>query len=332
MPKKKTTKASDVHQPDDKLFKAAMSRKESVESYLETFHPEVAQTLDFKTLKSVNETFLSSSLKTFAADIIWKCRLKNSKKETYISFLWEHKMQKEKNYSIQLGLYIFMYLNRLVNIEKKPIQPILPLLFYNGKDAKWKPPTLHQLFADLPGFESIKQYIPYFEPLFVNLTGTSESTIQKIAFSFLKSSFLSMFWIRDENLLIKKISFIFETDDEIGATQLVAYIAQKMNRPPLELKQILEKSDIPNKKLIMSTYDQMMEPLIKEIEEKEKFILFEKEKAFFEKLKMIKEMSKEGFSIEVIARLHKVEQKYVKAVLNEKIKSMEDSEKFKQKK
>lgn len=314
-----------IHKADDRLFKAAMSRKESVISYLKTFHWEIAKTLDLEALRPVNDSFLSPNLRTFSADIIWKCRLKNSKKETNISFLWEHKMQENNNYSIQVGTYIFLFWHKLVITDGKPLEPILPLLFYNGKASHWRPPTIHQLFADFDGFDNMKQFLPEFEPLFVNLTGTAEETIREIEFGFLKSAFFAMFWGTDEDLLVKKFSVIFESDsDDIAIHQLILYIISKTNKSKETLSEIFKKIDSPIKKEIMSTYDQIV---AETAEWKQKAQTFEKKiQTFQQELKSIEKriiiailnLHKEKFNAEKIAVLLAQSPDFVKEVIGKK--------------
>jgi len=248
---KKTKKSKDVHQPDDKFFKEVMLRKDSVREYLTRFHPEIATLVDLKTLKLSKDSFLSPDLETFTSDIIWKCRFKNSKEETFLSFLWEHKMQEHKNYAIQVGLYIFLYLHRRVNIDKKPIEPILPLLFYHGQSSNWQPPTIHELFASMKGFQFIKKYIPNFEPLFLNLSKKSKDEIAAIEGDFLRSAFYAFSMRHNSDLLLENISVIFDIDaDNFEKHPLFVYVFSVIKKPKNEIIQQLKKSDFKNKNIV----------------------------------------------------------------------------------
>ena len=247
-------KPKEVHQPDDKFFKEVMLRKASVREYLSHFHPKVAKLVDLRTLKLSKESFISPDLATFTSDIVWKAKLKNSDKEAYLSFLWEHKMQEHIYYAIQAGLYIFLFLHRKVNIDKKPPEPILPLLFYHGKKNDWKPPTVHELFANMPGFELIKKHIPDFEPLFLNLARKPKEEIASIQGDFLRSALYAFSMRHDSDLLLDNISVIFDLEaDEFERHPLFVYVFSVINKPKKEIIKKLKEIDFKNKNTVMNT-------------------------------------------------------------------------------
>ena len=122
-----------------------MSKITSAKAYLEYFSPEVSKTLDLDTLIHVNETFVDEQLDLFQSDIIYRCKLKESEDEIYISFIWEHKSSPETYVSIQVGLYILLAMYKMSKEKGRKLEIIIPFLFYNGAQ-NWKPKTIHDLY------------------------------------------------------------------------------------------------------------------------------------------------------------------------------------------
>ena len=131
--KKKNT-PKEVYQPDDRFFRKVMSDVENAKAHLETFYKEIAAIADLDTLAQETDEFIRSNLKIFRSDIIYRCRLKNKEDHFYFSLIWEHKSQPEEEVAIQVGLYIFEFLYKLSKAKDRKIEPILPLIFYNGKE------------------------------------------------------------------------------------------------------------------------------------------------------------------------------------------------------
>jgi len=158
-----------IQHPDDKLFKKVMEDKANAKAYLEEFYPELAKNLDLDRLQIQSESFLTPQFSAFKSDIIYRCPFKDS--DEYIQYallLWEHKSKPKKWVAIQLGLYIFLALEKMEKEKGRTIEPIIPLLFYNGKE-KWIPKTLAELFSEFKFYHLIKDFIPSFDFLFKNL-------------------------------------------------------------------------------------------------------------------------------------------------------------------
>ena len=116
-----------IHQPDDKLIKTVMKEKENAQAYLKNFHPELVAILDIDQLEPQPESFLTPEFDLFESDIVYRCPFKNSEENLYLSLIWENKLNPAKWISIQLGLYIFLALDRMVKEKGRKVEPILPL-------------------------------------------------------------------------------------------------------------------------------------------------------------------------------------------------------------
>jgi len=181
----------EVHHPDDNFFREVMKKKRNAAAYIRTFAKEWEEVLDLRTLKIQQETFIVPDLKTFAADILYKCRFKGSEKELTISFLWENKSRPDDFISIQVGLYLFIsYYNQVKN-KKKKLEPIIPLLFYNGKQD-WRPKKITELFENHPFFPEIEPYLPDFGFNFTNVTIVPSELLRQIETDFFRSAMISM--------------------------------------------------------------------------------------------------------------------------------------------
>lgn len=58
----------------------------------------------------------------------------------YFCLLFEHKSKPDKYVAVQVGLYIMELLSSMVKKQGRELEPVLPLIFYNGKE-KWVPQT-----------------------------------------------------------------------------------------------------------------------------------------------------------------------------------------------
>ena len=139
-----------IHQPDDRFFKLAMSDPEVAKGYIQHFYPEIAQIADFGSLRLENSISLRPNLKKFEADVIYHCRFKGEEDtHFYFCLLFEHKSQPDKHVAVQVGLHIMELLSSMVKKQGRALEPVLPLVFYNGKE-KWVPKTLGELFEKPP--------------------------------------------------------------------------------------------------------------------------------------------------------------------------------------
>lgn len=205
----KENKKKKIHQPDDKLIKTVMREKENAQAYLKNFYPELVEILEIEQLEPQTEGFLTAAFDLFESDIVYRCPFKNSEENLYLSLIWENKLNPTKWIAIQLGLYIFLALDRMVKEKGRKVEPILPLLFYNGKE-KWTPKTLNNIFEAHPYFDQFKRFLPSFDFLFKNIVEVPTTELLKIEQAFLRSALIAMASRHDFNLIIQNINVIFD--------------------------------------------------------------------------------------------------------------------------
>ncbi|MEO0041744.1 MAG: putative transposase, YhgA-like, partial [Bacteroidota bacterium] len=67
-----------LHQIDDKIFKATMQNKDAVTLFLAKFIPEeVRQHIDLESLELDNTEYVTGQLKKLQSDVVWKGKFKD---------------------------------------------------------------------------------------------------------------------------------------------------------------------------------------------------------------------------------------------------------------
>ena len=253
-PMRKKEKKKEVFQPDDKFFKTVMEDKINARAYLENFYPELSMQLHLETLTLDKESFLTEDLKLFKSDIIYVSKFKGSKEQVNLVLLWENKSQPEKHVAIQLGLYLFLAMYKMIKTKGRKLEPIIPLLFYNG-EKKWEPQSVDQLFTKHPFYETIKPFLPNFGFLFKNITDAPTEELLKIETAFFRSAMVAMANKHQALLIFRSYDVIFELDTDYQLNFLFSYLCQVMDRTTKEMRKDLEDIEFINKNKFMSTLE-----------------------------------------------------------------------------
>lgn len=249
-----------IHQPDDRFFKSAMSDPEVVKAYLQHFYPEIAGIADLSTLQQQNTQAMRPNLKLFSADVVYRCRLRDgSGQHFHFCLLFEHKLEPDEHVAVQIGLYIFLLLREQAKAQKQPLEPVLPLLFYNGK-AAWQPRRIRAIFEGHPGYEVLKPYLPDFDFLFEDAHRLPPEALLKLDLSYFRSTVLSMALRHKPDLIFEYIEVIFEgTEDNDQALAIITYILGVAERSPKRFLEQLKNTEFTTKPNVMSTLEQLLE-------------------------------------------------------------------------
>jgi predicted transposase/invertase (TIGR01784 family) len=249
-----------IHQPDDRFFKSAMSNPEVAKSYIKHFYPEIAKIADFESLSLENSIGVRPSLKKFEADVIYRCRFKGEEDiHFYCCLLFEHKSKPDKHVAVQVGRYIMELLNSMVKKQGRALEPVLPIIFYNGKE-KWVPKTLSELFEDHPYCEVLEPYIPNFRLLFQDATRLSTEELLQLDLSYFRSVLMTMAFRHRHHLIFKYLQLIFDGtkgQEEIHA--VTTYILGVAERSEEEFLEQIEDTTFTIKPEVMSTLEQILE-------------------------------------------------------------------------
>jgi len=250
-----------IHHPDDRFFKSAMSDPEVAKSYLQHFYPELAQVADFSSLRLENSRGIRSNLKQFDADVIYRCRFKGEKKDHYFYFylLFEHKSQPDKYIAVQVGFYIMELMYRMIKEDNRRLEPVLPLVFYNGKE-EWVPKTLAALFEGHPHRPMLEPYIPDFCFLFQDASRLSSEELLRLELSYFRSVLMAMAFRYRQGLIFKHIQAIFEGvagKEEIHS--ITTYILGIAERSEDTFYEAIQNTELTIKPEVMSTLEQILE-------------------------------------------------------------------------
>jgi len=248
-----------IHQPDDRFFRHAMSKPEVAKRYIEHFYPDIARITDLDSLKLESSLSIQPSLREFKADVIYRCRLKQSEEQhLYFCLLLEHKSQPDKYVSVQVGLYIMELMLRSVKEAGRELEPVLPIIFYNGRE-KWAPLTLAELFASHPQLDLLEPYIPNFRFVFQDVSQLSTEELLQLDLSFFRSALMALSFRHQPYLIVKYLRLIFEgAEGKASVSALTHYILGVAERSEEEFKDIIENTDLEIIPDVMSTLEQIL--------------------------------------------------------------------------
>lgn len=253
-------KQPQVYQPDDRYFQQVMSNPEVAKDYIKYFYPDIASIADLDTLNPQKVKLLSPHLKLFSADVVYRCRLK-AEKDAYLNFclLFEHKSQPDEHVSVQVGLYIFLLMQDMVKQKGRKLEPVMPLLFYNG-EKEWQPKTVRQLFQGFPHFEKLKSHLPDFEFLFEDAHRLPPGELLKLELSYFRTALMSMALKHRVDLIFQYFEVIFEgTSDKDERLATITYILGVAERHADEVMEALDQKESGTKSKVMSTLEQLLE-------------------------------------------------------------------------
>ena len=191
---------------------------------------DLIEQIDLSKIQEVPGSFLNEELKASFADILFEVPLKGRKKSFFLPILLEFKSWKDKYVTIQLGQYIFSGLGKQVKEGKKP-RPVIPVLFYHGKDP-WEYHTHRSLYSDLD--DSFNKYIPEFDYIFDNIQATEESEILMLQEGIWRSIKLLLKQAWDEEVLMRSVNKIFleidKSDRNLTKSAFVYYYSVITNK------------------------------------------------------------------------------------------------------
>jgi hypothetical protein len=164
--KRKQTKPIPEH---DKSYKKLFSHPQMIQDLLQGFvsEPWVAQ-LDFSTLETMKDSFVSDDWRERHDDIIWRVRW--GKKWLYIYLLIEFQSTIDQFMAVRIMVYIGLLYQYLIETQKlkatDKLPPVLPLVIYNGS-KRWKAAQdISELIETVPG--GLEKYRPHLRYLLID--------------------------------------------------------------------------------------------------------------------------------------------------------------------
>ncbi len=253
-----------IKNPHDKYFRAVFSHQSIAKGFLKAFVPkETIDQLDIDSLDQVTGSFIDEQLQEHFTDILFQCRLKDTKEEIWISILLEHKSYNDSDSEFQLLGYLHNGWQEDLKKGKKR-RFILPIILYHGSE-KWKKKRISDHFDYLS--EHFTQFIPKFEYVLIDLSQFSESELLKMQIdAIVLNMAMVLKFGRDEHYIVNHIDRIFyraqeyfdiKTGQNFWNVSFV-YILNIVNVSDKKLAKILKKLPKPIKSKAMTLYDSIL--------------------------------------------------------------------------
>jgi predicted transposase YdaD len=172
--KRRKTPSTDppsARQSHDSGYKAIFSCPHMVRELIEYFVADEAlcAQLDFASLQSVKDHYVTEDLRQRADDVVWKIRY--GEQWIYLYLLIEFQSQEDWHMALRMWVYVGLLYQDLLKqgviSPKEPLPPVLPIVLYNGS-RRWKAPQrLEALqYPDLPPF--LQQWQPRMAYLLID--------------------------------------------------------------------------------------------------------------------------------------------------------------------
>lgn len=256
--------SNDLNNPNDKFFKGALSLLIVAKPMIEEFTPkDLLDKLDLDTLSLDLNSYISDELKENFSDTVWSCQLKESREERKIAFLFEHKSYKPQMPHFQINDYQRGSWNMQMAAKQRPV-PILPIVFYHGKD-KWEYEPFDSYFGIVE--PEMLRFLPCFDYILINLQHYSDEKIKSIHSIFLQKTLLSFKHYLDKNYLklhiVELLFGSYEIKKDVNIRSFIQMIAvyltavSGMKRP--EIIQLAKESNNNLKPNAMSFLDEIFE-------------------------------------------------------------------------
>ena len=159
----------------DETYKLIFSQRAAIEEMVrDSVSKELADELDFNTLKALPTNRISGGLVQRQLDLLWKVRFRGN--WLYLLILLEFQSEDDYFMALRILTYICLTYEELIRRgELKPgdkLPPVLPVALYNGR-PRWRAATdISELMAPVP--EPLARYLPKFGYLLLDLQRIGE--------------------------------------------------------------------------------------------------------------------------------------------------------------
>ncbi|MCP4700351.1 MAG: Rpn family recombination-promoting nuclease/putative transposase [Gammaproteobacteria bacterium] len=160
-------------------------------SYIKLFsHPQMVEDLllgfvdeewvaevDFSTLETVKDSFITDDLRKRYDDIIWRVRWGD--RWLYVYLLMEFQSSVNSFMAVRLMVYVGLLYQHLIDMEKltkkDKLPPVLPLVIYNGKNRWDAKRDISDLIEEVPG--GLEKYRPHMRYFLIDESGFSDAEL-----------------------------------------------------------------------------------------------------------------------------------------------------------
>jgi predicted transposase/invertase (TIGR01784 family) len=162
-----------MNNPHDSFARKMMGVLDNARDFFRGVRPhQLTQQLDLLTLSDEAKSFVDERLKDHLSDMVFSCRYKHTTAQLVL--LFEHKSYRPPYFYLQLLRYMLhIQIQYIENNRKPPI--IIPIVLYHGR-TRWKKRRISE-YMNGPDTIHLRQFIPQFEYIFVDLSTISEKQI-----------------------------------------------------------------------------------------------------------------------------------------------------------
>lgn len=135
-----------IHQPHDKLFKAAFSNPENAAAFLRLhLPPALSTTIEWAALEFHPGTFIDEQLRGSEADLLFRVKAQND--EVFLYLLWEHQSSPSPLMALRLLSYMVRIWTQQAQDQSGTVKlsPVLPVVLAQD-NRSWK---ISERFRDL---------------------------------------------------------------------------------------------------------------------------------------------------------------------------------------
>lgn len=197
----------------DKFFKSLLSKKDTAAEFVQTMLPtSLARRLKVDTLELTSNEYTDKALRAHFSDLVYNCEYKvggdeNQGVNIQISLLFEHKSQPDDYPHLQLLRYTVNAWYAQIK-QKKPLTPIIPIVFYHGKKG-WKKRSMEDYFP--PSDEELRRYTPLFDYALVDTSKYPDESLKSLNNIDLQSGLLLMKYIFHGETLVQRFTELFSS-------------------------------------------------------------------------------------------------------------------------
>ena len=157
--------ASKQHKHHDTGYKELFSYPEFVQQLIEGFAPaEIAQLMDFSTLKSHSGNYITPLFEEKIEDVVWSVEVtwEGLTQEVYLYILLEFQSAVDRTMPIRLMHYAACFYSELLKQKVitpgQGLPPVFPVVLYNGSE-RWTAPLdiFEMIMPEPPGFLQVYQ-------------------------------------------------------------------------------------------------------------------------------------------------------------------------------
>jgi predicted transposase/invertase (TIGR01784 family) len=231
----------------DIWYKRLFSNPQIVEDLLTAFVKErFVESLDFSSIKKLNSSFVSEEFKNRESDVIYE--IKSHGQSTYIYLLIEFQSTVDHFMALRMASYVFQFHQEIRESTKcKQLQPVFPILIYNGDDPWTAPEHFRKLLApsEIPA-----KYLPEFRYYKIAINEIEKRELVK-----LRNALATVFYIenstpqeidRNHQELIDLLKVVFAKEGAMIVDSIVRWMrsARKIKLKPKPIQRIQDLMEV----------------------------------------------------------------------------------------